>query len=70
VRIMHYSYRNKNGETYYLHSTVVILRGGNREQTIYFFARNQRDGGVPTVPTGFQVVENTRTGLPVLKRVK
>lgn len=57
----------KTGETYYLHSRVVTLRGG-RQQTIYFFARDIRDGSLNAVPSGYVVVENSRTGLPMLKR--
>lgn len=58
---------NKTGETYYLHSKVVTLRGG-RKQTIYFFARDVRDGSLDSVPAGYAVMENSRTGLPMLKR--
>lgn len=58
---------NKTGETYYLHSRVVTLRGG-RQQTIYFFARDVRDGALDAVPDGYTVMENSRTGLPMLKR--
>jgi hypothetical protein len=64
---MIYEYTNNKGITYYLHSKEVVLRGGNRKQTIYFFSKKQ-EGGLSEVPAGFTVVENTRTGLPVLKR--
>ncbi len=65
---MAYSHKsNKSGETYYLHSKTVTLRGG-RQQTIYFFARDVRDGALDAVPDGYLVVENSRTGLPMLKR--
>lgn len=57
----------KTGETYYLHSKTVTLRGG-RQQTIYFFARDVRDGALDEVPEGYMVMENSRTGLPMLKR--
>lgn len=58
----------KTGETYYLHSKTVTLRGG-RQQTIYFFARDVReDGALEEVPAGMMVMENSRTGLPMLKR--
>lgn len=59
----------KTGETYYLHSKTVTLRGG-RQQTIYFFARDVRDGALDKVPAGMVVVENSRTGLPMLKRAQ
>ncbi len=65
---MAYSHKSqKSGETYYLHSRVVTLRGG-RQQTIYFFARDVRDGSLDAVPDGYMVMENSRTGLPMLKR--
>jgi len=57
----------KSGETYYLHSRNVTLRGG-RKQTIYFFAREVKDGAIDEVPEGYVVVENARTGLPMLKK--
>lgn len=67
---MAYSHKSqKSGETYYLHSKTVTLRGG-RQQTIYFFAREVRDGALDEVPAGYMVVENSRTGLPMLKRSK
>jgi len=57
----------KSGKTYYLHSRLVTLRGG-REQTIYFFAQDIRDGALDAVPAGYMVMENSRTGLPMLKK--
>lgn len=65
---MAYEYTNQKGSKYFLHSTVVTLRGGGRRQTIYYFARQARKQAIEAVPQGFKVVENTRTGLPVLKR--
>jgi len=57
---------NKTGETYYLHSKDVTLRGG-RKQTIYYFARNERPN-TTDLPSGYKVMENPRTGLPMLKK--
>lgn len=66
---MAYSYENSKGTTYYLHSKEVTLRGGNRKQRIFYFARDERSkDAVDSVPSGFEVVENKRTGLPVLRR--
>lgn len=64
---MAYSYTNSKGQTYYLHSKMVTLKNG-RTQTIYFFAREVRDGAMDAVPAGYKVVETSRTGMPVLKR--
>lgn len=64
---MAYSHRNSKGQTYYLHSKNVTLRGG-RKQTIYYFAREEKAGVLNELPEGRVVVENKRTGLPLLKR--
>ncbi len=64
---MAFSYTNSKGQTYYLHSKDVTLKNG-RIQTIYFFARDVRDGSLDAVPAGMEVMETQRTGMPVLKR--
>ena len=65
---MAYSVKSqKSGETYYLHSREVMLRGG-RKQTIYFFAREEKEGVLDSLPSGYEVMENSRTGLPMLKK--
>ncbi|MBU1992320.1 MAG: hypothetical protein ABH856_04540 [Patescibacteria group bacterium] len=66
---MAYSHNNSKGQTYYLHSKDVTLRGG-RKQTIYYFAREVKgNDGLGALPAGYKVVENKRTGLPMLKKV-
>lgn len=62
-----YSYTNKKGQAYYLHSREVKLKNG-RLQRIFFFARDVREGSLAEVPAGYQVVETSRTGMPVLKK--
>lgn len=64
---MAYSFTNSKGQTYYLHKKDVTLKNGRR-QTIYFFARDVRDGSLDDVPAGYEVMETTRTGMPVLKK--
>ena len=59
----------KSGQTYFLHSKDVILRGG-RQQTIYFFAREEKEGVMNELPAGYEVMENSRTGLPMLRKAK
>lgn len=66
---MAYKHTNSKGQDYYLHSQTVILRGSGKNQTIYFFSKDVRDGSVDNVPPGYQIVENTRTGLPILKKI-
>lgn len=65
---MAYSVTNSKGQTYYLHHKNVTLRGGRR-QTIYYFARKEKDeGGLAAIPEGYKVVESKRTALPLLKK--
>jgi len=64
---MAYSHVNSKGQTYYLHQRDVTLKGG-RIQRIYFFAREVKDGAIDALPSGYIVVENPRTGLPILKK--
>lgn len=55
---------------YKLHKRDVKLRGG-KIQTIYFFAKKEPKSGEPCdLPPNKTVVENPRTGLPVLKNKK
>ena len=57
----------KSGKTYYLHSKPVTLRGGHI-QTIYYFAGSAGGNAMNTLPSGYQIVENQHTGLPLLKK--
>lgn len=58
----------KSGKTYYLHSKDVSLRGG-RKSVIYFFAgKIKTDEVLSKLPPGKEIVENPRTGLPMLKK--
>lgn len=69
---MAYKHTNSKGITYYLHSTVVTLRGG-KPQTIYFFAKVPKNAkGEPAdLPEGRIVKENPRNGfLTVSKKDK
>ena len=58
----------KSGVTYYLHSKEVTLRGG-RKQVIYYFAKEEKDNACD-MPDGYEVMENPKTGLPMLRRAK
>lgn len=64
---MAYAHTNSKGQTYFLHSRNVTLRGG-RKQMIFFFAREEKEGVLDAVPHGYSVIENKKTGLPMLKR--
>jgi len=59
-------YTDTKGQDWYLHTKDVTLRNG-RVQTIYFFARDEREGRCEK-PDNMVVMETARTGMPVLKR--
>ena len=58
----------KSGKVYHLHSKDVTLRGGHK-QTIYYFAGSAGINALDTLPSGYRIVENPRTGLPLLEKV-
>lgn len=67
---MAYSVKSKkSGKTYYLHTKEVKLAGG-RKQRIYYFAGEEQNGAIDEVPAGYEVFENKRTGLPMLRKKK
>ena len=57
----------KSGKTYVLHSRLHKLRGG-QEVTLYYFAGQPGEGAIDALPEGYEVSENERTGLPLLKK--
>jgi len=56
-----YIYKTKKGEKYYLH----MSKKGNR--TLYYFSKEPA-GALPALPMGYEVVENPKTGLPMLRK--
>lgn len=67
---MAYSTKSKkSGKTYYLHTKEVKLAGG-RKQKIYYFAGQAGDNTLDALPDGYEVMENSRTGLPMLRKKK
>jgi hypothetical protein len=58
---MAYSYVNKKGQTYWLH-----VREGKGGARLYCFSKNPE--GSVDLPDGLEVIENERTGLPMVKR--
>ena len=59
----------KSGKTYYLHSKEVELAGG-RKQKIFYFAGAVGDNALDALPAGYEVMENQKTGLPMLRKKK
>ncbi len=63
---MAYSYKNSNGQTYYLHASKRKLKSG-KEGLLYFFSKTVKPGALDSVPSGYMVSES-KTGLPFLKK--
>ncbi len=63
---MAYSHTNAKGVTYYLHGKDRTLKSG-KVSTLYFFAKEIKEGALDSVPAGY-VVSETKNGLPVLKK--
>lgn len=63
---MAFTYTNSKGSAYILHARTTMLKSGNT-QTIYFFAKTEKEGVLDGVPDGYEVSES-KNGLPVLKR--
>lgn len=63
---MAFSFKNSKGKTYFLHGRTSTTKSG-ATRTLYFFAKEVKDGALDAVPDGYQVAE-TKTGLPVLKK--
>jgi YHS domain-containing protein len=59
----------KSGKMYYLHSKDVML-AGKRKQRIYYFAGKASKDSLDELPKGYEVMENKRTGLPMLRKKK
>jgi len=57
----------KSGKTYHLHARQQKLKGG-QEVTLYYFAGQPGEAAIDALPEGYEVSENARTGLPLLKK--
>jgi hypothetical protein len=67
---MAYSVKSKkSGKLYHLHTKEVML-AGKRKQRIYYFAGTAGKGSLDELPKGYEVMENKRTGLPMLRKKK
>lgn len=65
---MAYEYTNKKGDTYYLHSKEVELRGGLKMRIYYFKKEVDDEFALDSLPEEREVIENERTGLPLVRR--
>lgn len=59
--VQSFEYTNKRGQTYWLHS-----RKGKGGAMLYFFSKKSEKS--IDLPSRFKVIENKRTGLPMVKR--
>lgn len=67
---MAYSVKSKkSGKMYHLHTKEVKL-SGDRKQRIYYFAGTAGKDSLDALPAGYEVIENARTGLPMLRKKK
>jgi hypothetical protein len=65
---MAFSIKNSKEKEYFLHARETTLKNGAK-QTIYFFAKEPKEGALNEVPNGYEVSES-KNGLPVLKKKK
>lgn len=66
---MAYSIKSKkNGTTYYLHTRLVHLLSGTNHR-IYYFSHKNEGQTLDKVPKGYEVVENTISGVPLLQKI-
>jgi hypothetical protein len=63
---MAYKFTNSKGKTYILHGKTRVLKSG-KESTLYYFAKEEKEGALDSVPAGY-VVSESKNGLPVLKK--
>ncbi len=54
---MPFEYTNKNGKKYFLHQKGKLL----------YFSKEKKDNAAE-LPAGFEITENSSTGLPMLKK--
>lgn len=57
----------KSGKTYHLHARKQELKGGQKVM-LYYFAGVPGEAAIDALPEGYEVSENTKTGLPLLKK--
>jgi len=56
-----FEHKNSRGQTYYLHSQEM-----KNKRTLYFFSKKSE--GSTGLPPGYSIIENPKTGLPMLKK--
>ncbi len=59
----------KSNKTYYLHCRETVLNGG-KVRRLFFFSGEIKEGALDALPEGYEVFENERSGLPMLRGKK
>lgn len=59
----------KSGKVYHLHARKQKLKGG-QEVTLFYFGGEAKEGAIDALPEGYEVIENAKTGLPMLRKKK
>jgi len=68
---MPYSVKSKkSGKMYYLHTKEVQLNPTRKQRIYYFGGDIDKANAVDALPAGYEVIENARTGLPMLRKKK
>jgi len=60
----------KSGKVYHLHTKEVKLSGNRKQQIYYFAGQEDKKFSLDALPAGYEVFENKRTGLPMLRKKK
>lgn len=60
----------KSGKMYHLHTKEVELAGGRKQKIFYFSGEIDKKNALEALPAGYEVFENERTGLPMLRKKK
>ena len=63
---MAYKFKNSKGVTYILHGKDRVTSTG-KKATLYFFAKEEKEGALDALPAGY-VVSETANGMLVLKK--
>jgi len=63
-----FKHTTPQGKTYFLHGREQKLRNSKKSITLYYFAKEVKKNALPQVPDGFEVFQNPRTQLPMLRR--
>ena len=59
----------KSGKTYHLHARKQKLKGG-QEVSLFYFGGEAKECAIDALPAGYEVIENAKTGLPMLRKQK